>query len=78
MQGCYLYRTTQTLNERGQISMSRFEPTIPAYEQARTFHAVVRFVFRIGKIGTELRILLIYARMKWFMVRSRCWLLSEM
>jgi hypothetical protein len=38
------HRTTQTQNKSRQISMLRFgfEPTIPVYEGARTFHAFDR------------------------------------
>jgi hypothetical protein len=38
------HRTTQTQNKRTQISMSQmgFEPTIPAYTRAKTFHALDR------------------------------------
>jgi hypothetical protein len=40
-QGRYLHRTTQTQNKRTQTSMHRvgFEPTIPAFQQAKTVHA---------------------------------------
>jgi hypothetical protein len=41
-QGRCLQRTTQTQNEWGQICMPRggFEPTIPVFERAKTFHAL--------------------------------------
>jgi hypothetical protein len=41
-QGRYLRRTTQTQNQRGQISMSQvgFEPTIPVFKRPKTVHAL--------------------------------------
>jgi hypothetical protein len=45
-QGRYLHRTTQTQNKRRQTSLLwvGFEPTIPAFEQEKTFHALDRVV----------------------------------
>jgi hypothetical protein len=41
-QGHYLHRTTQTQNKRRQTSMPSvgFEPTIPVFEQAKTFNSL--------------------------------------
>jgi hypothetical protein len=41
-QGRYLHGTTQTQNKRGQTSMplAGFEPTIPVFKRAKTFHAL--------------------------------------
>jgi hypothetical protein len=49
-QGRYL---TQTLNKHKQTSMPRvgFEPTIPAFERAKTVHALDRAVTVIGIEG---------------------------
>jgi hypothetical protein len=49
-QARYLHRTTQTQNKRRQISMPsmRFEPTIPAFEREKTFHALDRANTVIG------------------------------
>jgi hypothetical protein len=46
------HKTTQTKNKRTQISMPwvGFEPTIPASERAKTFHALDRVVTVIGLI----------------------------
>jgi hypothetical protein len=43
-QGHHLNRTTQTQNTRGQTSMLLvgFEPTIPVFKRAKTFHALDR------------------------------------
>jgi hypothetical protein len=43
-QGRYLHRTTQTQNKRTQTSMplAGFEPTIPVFKRAKTFHALDR------------------------------------
>jgi hypothetical protein len=40
----YLHRTTQTQNKRRQTSMplAEFEPTIPVFKRAKTFHALDR------------------------------------
>jgi hypothetical protein len=45
------HRATQTQNKRTQASMPRvgFEPTIPAFERAKTVHAIDRPVSVIGK-----------------------------
>jgi hypothetical protein len=42
LQGHYLHRTTQTWNKRRQTSMPwvGFKPTIPMFEQVKTFHAL--------------------------------------
>jgi hypothetical protein len=44
------HRTTQTQNKRTQTSMSRvrFEPTTPAFEVAKTVHALGRAATVIG------------------------------
>jgi hypothetical protein len=44
-------RTTQTQNKRTQTSMPRveFEPTIPAFEQAKTVHTLGRAATVIGQ-----------------------------
>jgi hypothetical protein len=44
------HRTTQTQNKRTQTSMPRvvFEPTIPAFERAKTIHALDRAATVIG------------------------------
>jgi hypothetical protein len=44
------HRTTQTQNKRTQTSMPRvgFEPTTPAFERAKTVHALDREVTVIG------------------------------
>jgi hypothetical protein len=48
-----IYKTTQTQNtrKRTQTSMPRmgFEPTIPAFERARTVHASGRAATAIGR-----------------------------
>jgi hypothetical protein len=51
-QGCYLHRTTQTQNKRTQTSMLwvGFEPTIPAFERAKTVHALDRATTLSGSI----------------------------
>jgi hypothetical protein len=63
-QGRYLHKITQTQNKRGQISVPwvGFEATIPAFEQAKTVHALDRAATAIG-----------YA----FRVMSENWLLSN-
>jgi hypothetical protein len=45
------HRTTQTQNKRTQTSMPwvGFEPTIPAFERAKTFHALDRAANVIGE-----------------------------
>jgi hypothetical protein len=47
---------TQTQNKRRQTSMScvGFEPTIPAFERAKTVHALDRAPTVIGKVITRL------------------------
>jgi hypothetical protein len=49
-QGRYLHRTTQTQNKRRQTSMPRmgFESAIPAFERAKTVHALDRAATVIG------------------------------
>jgi hypothetical protein len=49
-QGRYLHRTTQTQNKRIQTSMplAGFEPTIPVFKRAKTFHALDRAATVIG------------------------------
>jgi hypothetical protein len=49
-QGHYLHRTTQTQNKRRQTSVLwvRFDHTIPAFERAKTFHALDRSATVIG------------------------------
>jgi hypothetical protein len=44
------HRTAQIRNKRTQTSMPRvgFEPTIPAFERAKTVHALDRAVTMIG------------------------------
>jgi hypothetical protein len=41
LQGYYLHKPTQTQNKHRQTSMPQmgFEPIIPVFEQAKTFHA---------------------------------------
>jgi hypothetical protein len=50
-QGRYLHRTTQTKNKRRKTSMPwvRFEPTIPVFERAKSFHALDPAATVIGK-----------------------------
>jgi hypothetical protein len=50
---------TETQNKRRQISMSWvvFEPTIPVFERAKTFHVLDRAATVIGVVGTTHRIL---------------------
>jgi hypothetical protein len=45
------HRTTQTQNKRTQTSMPwvEFEPTIPAFERAKTVHVLDRAATVIGK-----------------------------
>jgi hypothetical protein len=49
-QGRCLHRTSQTQNKRRETSMRRvvFEPTIPAFERAKTVHASDRAATVIG------------------------------
>jgi hypothetical protein len=46
------YRATQTQNKHTQTSMLEvgFEPTIPVFERAKTFHALYRAATVIGCI----------------------------
>jgi hypothetical protein len=48
------HRTTKTQNKRTQTSMPqvRFEPTIPAFERAKTVHALNRAATVIGGVDT--------------------------
>jgi hypothetical protein len=47
-----VHRTTQTQNKRTQTSMPqvRFERTIPAFERAKTVHALDRALTMIGLV----------------------------
>jgi hypothetical protein len=49
-QGRYIYTEQHKQNKRTQTPMSRvrFEPTIPAFERAKTVHALDRAVTVIG------------------------------
>jgi hypothetical protein len=51
LQGRYLHRTAQTQNKRRQTSMPwvGFEPTIPVFQRAKTFHASDRAATVIGQ-----------------------------
>jgi hypothetical protein len=55
-EGRYLHRTTQTQEKRRQTSMPRvgFEPTIPVFERAKTFHATDRAATVIGQFPSSL------------------------
>jgi hypothetical protein len=46
------HRTTQTQNKRTQkSSLVGFEPTIPVFERAKTFHALDRVATMIGEMN---------------------------
>jgi hypothetical protein len=57
-QSHYLHRTTQTQSRRRQTSMPwvEFEPTIPVFERAKTFHALVRAATVIGHCLTQFEV----------------------